>query len=95
MISHILTAVEDGRPLLWWWFGWVEAVWVWGWSLVGGMIAWRYSKPVYIGLAVVGALFTLFVICFGIFTQAGWIPLVPPALTLILTAMAVVWKMRN
>lgn len=95
MISHILSAVEDGRPLLWWWSWWVEALWVWGWSLVGGMIAWRYSKPMYLGLAVAGALLTLFGICFGIFTHAGWIPLVPPALTLILTAMAVVWKIRR
>ncbi|KAB8331526.1 CHASE2 domain-containing protein [Scytonema tolypothrichoides VB-61278] len=95
MISHILSAVEDGRPLLWWWSWWVEVLWVWIWSLIGGMIARRYSKPVYLGLAVAGGLFILFGICFGIFTQLGWIPLIPPALTLILTAMAVVWKIRG
>lgn len=95
MVSHILSAVEDGRPLLWWWSWWVEVLWVWIWSLVGGMIAWRYSKPMYLGLAVAGALLILFGICFGIFTQAGWIPLIPPALTLILTATVVVWKIRG
>ncbi|NJM71040.1 MAG: CHASE2 domain-containing protein [Scytonema sp. RU_4_4] len=95
MVSHILSAVEDGRPLLWWWSSSVEALWIWIWSLLGGMIAWRYSKPEYLGLAVAGALLILFGICFGIFTQAGWIPLIPPALTLILTAIAVVWKIRR
>jgi CHASE2 domain-containing sensor protein len=95
MISHILSAVLDNRPLLWWWSGWVEAFWVWGWSLVGGMIAWRFSKPLHLGLAVALALLTLFVICFSIFTQAGWIPLLPPTLTLMLTATAVVWRIRG
>ncbi|NMF64976.1 CHASE2 domain-containing protein [Brasilonema octagenarum] len=95
MISHILSAVEDGRQVLWWWSGWVEVLWVWIWSLLGGMIARCYSKPEYLGLAVAAALSILFGICFVIFTQAGWIPLIPPALTLILTAMAVVWKIRG
>ncbi|KYC40672.1 transmembrane sensor domain-containing protein [Scytonema hofmannii PCC 7110] len=95
MIGHILSAVENQRPLLWWWSWWVETLWMWGWSLVGGIIAWRCSKSLYLGLAVAGALLTLFGICFGIFTQAGWIPLVPPALALILTAMAVVLRIKK
>jgi diguanylate cyclase (GGDEF)-like protein len=32
----------------------------------------------------------LFGICFGIFTQAGWIPLIPPALALVATGASVV-----
>ena len=95
MVSNILSAVEDRRRLFWWWSGWVEALWVFVWSLVGGIIAWRCSKPLYLGLAIVTALLTLFAICFGIFTQAGWIPLVPPALVLVLAATAVVWMLRR
>lgn len=96
MVSHILSAVLDRRPLFWWWSGWVEALWVFVWSLVGGIIAWRCSKPLYLGLAIVTALLTLFGICFGIFTQfAGWIPLVPPVLVLVLAATAVVWILGN
>ncbi|MBR8836068.1 MAG: CHASE2 domain-containing protein [Stigonema ocellatum SAG 48.90 = DSM 106950] len=95
MVSHILSAVMDHRPLFWWWFGWIEAIWIWGWSLVGGIIAWRCSKPIYLGLAVATALLTLFGICFGIFLVAGWIPLVPPALVLMLTALAVIWRINR
>ncbi len=95
MVSHILSAVENNRPLLWWWSVWEEALWVWGWSLVGGIIAWRCSKPLYLGLAIAGALLVLFGICFGIFTLAGWIPLVPPALVILLTATTVMWKLRT
>ncbi|MEH2072570.1 MAG: CHASE2 domain-containing protein [Nostoc sp.] len=95
MVSHILSAVEDRRALFWWWPWWVEAFWVWGWSLIGEILAWRCSKPLHLGLAIATALLTLFGICFGIFIQAGWIPLVPPALALLLTATVVVWRLRR
>ncbi len=95
MISHILSAVLDGRPLLWWWSGWVETVWIWGWSLVGGIVAWRFSKPLHLGLAVAISLLTIFGICFGIFTQAGWIPLIPSILVFVLTATLTVWIIRS
>lgn len=87
MVSHILSAVLDRRPLLWWWSEWVEAFWVWGWSLLGGIIAWRIWQPLYLGLAIAIALLTLFSICFGIFIQAGWIPLVPSVLALMFCAL--------
>jgi CHASE2 domain-containing sensor protein len=91
MVSHILSAALDHRPLFWWWSEWLEALWVWGWSLVGGIIAWCIRKPLYLGLAGGIALLTLFGLCFAIFTQAGWVPLIPSALTLIATQVAIVW----
>ncbi len=87
MVSHILSTVLDGRRLFWWWSGWVEALWVWGWSLLGGAIAWRIRQPLYLGLGITVALLTVFGICFGIFTQAGWIPLIPSALALVSCAV--------
>ncbi|MGH8002845.1 MAG: CHASE2 domain-containing protein, partial [Brasilonema sp.] len=90
MVSHILSAVLDGRPQIWWWSGGFEALWVWGWSFLGGMISWGIPQPLHIALAIVIALLTLFGICFGLFTQAGWIPLVPS--TLALVSCAVVLK---
>jgi CHASE2 domain-containing sensor protein len=86
MVSQILSAVLDKRPLLWWWSGWLEALWVWAWSLFGGMIAWYILQPLRLAFAVAIALLTLFGICFGVFTQGGWIPLIPPALVLLTTA---------
>jgi len=87
MISQILSAVLDKRPLLWWWSGWMETLWVWGWSLLGGIIAWRIQQPLYLGLAIAISLYAIFSICFSIFTLAGWIPLVPSALALIASAI--------
>ncbi|GAX43830.1 hypothetical protein NIES4075_48450 [Tolypothrix sp. NIES-4075] len=87
MISQILSAVLDKRPLLWWLSGWQEALWVWGWSLLGGIIAWRIQQPFYLGLAIAISLIAIFSICFSIFTLAGWIPLIPSALALIASAV--------
>ena len=87
MISQILSAVLDKRPLLWWWSGWMEVLWVWGWSLLGGIISWRIQQPLYLGLAIAIALIAIFTICFSIFTLAGWIPLIPSALALIVSAV--------
>jgi CHASE2 domain-containing sensor protein len=95
MLSQILSAVLDRRALLWWWSGWMEALWVWGWSLVGGIIAWCCSKPLHLGLAVGVTLLTLFGFCFGIFTLAGWVPLIPSALALLTTQVAIVLCLRR
>ncbi len=65
----------------------MEALWVWGWSLLGGIIAWRIQQPLYLGLAIAISLIAIFSICFSIFTLAGWIPLIPSALALIASAV--------
>lgn len=80
MVSHILSAVLDRRPLFWWWSTSVETVWIWGWSLLGGILAWRIRQPLRLGIGGIIGLGLLSGICFGIFTLAGWIPLVPSAL---------------
>ncbi len=96
MLSQILSAVLDRRPLLWWWSGWVEALWIWGWSLVGGITAWYYSKPLHLGLAVIVTLLTVFGLCFGIFALAGWVPFIPSVLALLATQVMVIsWFRRS
>lgn len=86
MVSQILSAVLDERSLFWFWPQWSEVLWVWSWSLVGGMLAWRSRHPLYLGVAGTVALGGLFGISYGIFTQAGWVPLVAPALALVATS---------
>lgn len=95
MVSHILSAVLDRRTLFWWWPTWVEALWVWGWALVGATLAWCIRQPLPLGLAGVTALLSLFGICVGIFTQAGWIPLIPATLALVVTQVVVVLRVRS
>ncbi|RCJ30567.1 serine/threonine protein kinase [Nostoc minutum NIES-26] len=87
--SQLLSTVLDGRPLIWYWTDWVELLWVWGWSLVGGVLAWQLRHPLL--LLVVGGttLAGLVGICAGLFLQAGWIPLIPPAIALVMSGVIV------
>lgn len=90
MVSQILSAVLDQRLLLWVWPEWGEALWIWSWSLIGGMLAWRLRSPLHLGLAIAATLGSLYGLCFGLLTQSGcWVPLVPSALALIATSGSV------
>lgn len=89
MVSQIISAVLDDRPLFWFWPQWLEKLWVWGWSLVGGILVWRFRHPISLGISgmiAIGGLFAVWLICF---TQAGWIPLIVPALGLVATGATV------
>ncbi|NMF67117.1 CHASE2 domain-containing protein, partial [Brasilonema octagenarum] len=90
MVSHILSAVLDKRPLLWVWPVWSEFIWIWGWSVAGGFLAWRYRKLSLLGLANGLTLGVLYGLSFVFITQGGWVPLVPSALTLLVTSGSVV-----
>jgi CHASE2 domain-containing sensor protein len=85
MVSQIVSAVKDGRPLLSAWSFWGEVLWVWSWSLVGGVIAWRCRSGLYLILVGVGAIGVLYVLCLVLLCQGYWVPLVPSALVLIVT----------
>ncbi len=89
MVSQILSAVLDGRPLLWVLPFWGEALWIWGWSVVGGILAWRVRHPMRLGLAGAATLGVLYGLSFNLLTQGCWVPLVPSALVLVFTGASV------
>jgi CHASE2 domain-containing sensor protein len=88
MVSQILSAVLDKRPLLWVLLLWVEGIWIFCWGIVGGLLAWRFrQKIVYLlplGTVAIGVLYGC---CFVLLlTQGCWLPVVPSALALITTS---------
>lgn len=85
MVSQLVSAVIDGRPLLSVWPFWGEVLWVWGWSAIGGVIAWRCRSGLYLILMGGGALGVLYVISLVLFSLGSWVPLVPSALVLVVT----------
>lgn len=80
MVSQILSAVLDGRPLLWVWNVWGETFWIWGWSMVGGLIAWKVRRLPDLVIAASVTVAILYAVCFVFLTQGGWVPLVPSVL---------------
>ncbi len=88
--SQILSAVLDGRPLIWYWPWWGEILWIWGWALVGGFGADRLRHPLWLGLSGVGAIGVLVGACYGLLIYSGWVPVVPPVIALITSGGTVV-----
>ncbi|MHC5768785.1 MAG: CHASE2 domain-containing protein [Nostoc sp.] len=87
--SQILSAVLNKQPLFWFLPEWGKVFWIWGWTVVGGLLVWRIQHPLGLVLAAATALAVLFGANFVIFTQAGWFPVIPPALGLVFTAGSV------
>jgi CHASE2 domain-containing sensor protein len=83
MVSQILSAVLDGRPLLRVWSPWLEIIWISGWSVVGGVLAWRWRLLPRLALAVGVMSGVLYLICFGLLISGAWVPFVPSALSLV------------
>ena len=89
MTSQILSAVLDGRPLLQVWPKWSEALWIWGWSLLGGLLAWYFQRWQR-WLMGAAAIAILYVFCLELFIRGRWVPLVPTTLVLVSTSGSIV-----
>ncbi|MEG3894990.1 MULTISPECIES: adenylate/guanylate cyclase domain-containing protein [unclassified Microcoleus] len=88
--SQILRAVLDGKGLFWYWDEWQEMLWIAVWSAVGGCLAWRLENASRFMASAIAAFGSLLGFTFFLFTQQGWIPLIAPALALLITPGVVV-----
>lgn len=99
IVSQILSTVLDHRPLLSVWPLWGEVLWVWGWSVVGGILVWRIQHRLGLGLAFVTTSGVMYGLCFGLLLKCGyWVPLVPSAIALIVTGgitSVIIYTARN
>lgn len=98
MLSQLLSAVLDGRPLLWTWAGWQEWAWISGWAIASGLLTWglcsrrsprRYVVP-QVALAIGLSTVVLASVCTGsLIFLGGWLPFVPTALGMVFTGSGV------
>ena len=84
MVSQILSKVLDDRPLLWWWSIWSEGIWIYGWSIIAGLLAISIMSKSQLVVSIVICLFIIFAICLIVLNYGGWIPLIPAALALLI-----------
>ncbi len=89
MVSHILSAVLDGRPLLWVLPKWGENLWIWVWCVAGGVLAWQLQSRLRLIIALIGAIGILYLACLLLLIQGLWIPLLPSALVLLTSGATV------
>jgi CHASE2 domain-containing sensor protein len=107
MVSQVISAVLDQRPLLWGMPQWLEVVWIWVWAGLGGMVVWWRSHRLdqrhlslkttrnsllVLGLLVGVSLAMLHGLSFAFLLAGYWVPLVPAALALLATGGWVVLR---
>jgi CHASE2 domain-containing sensor protein len=95
LISQILSAVENERPLFWYLPQWGDVFLVWFWSLAGGIVIWIWHSPLRrsLGIGVSGTI--LLGIYWLVMIQGGWLPLVPSASSLCLTGIIAIVLSRG
>ncbi|MFB2895543.1 CHASE2 domain-containing protein [Aerosakkonemataceae cyanobacterium BLCC-F50] len=86
MVSQIISAVLDRRPLLWVWPKGSEFLWVWCWSLMGGILAWCNRSVFWLGFAIGLTFCLLYGLCLTFLILGVWVPLVPSALALMIAS---------
>ncbi len=89
MVSQILSAVLDHRPLLWVLPAWGEILWICGSSLVAGILAVYSRSQLQQAIFLSAELLSLYGCCFILLLSGGWMPFLPSALGLVVTVISV------
>lgn len=109
VISQILGAALDGRPLIRLWPSWAEWLWVLCWSFIGATVTWKLlqanllRKNAFFVLTILGITFagsTLIGGSYLAFLGGWWIPVVSPLLALVGSAIVVTnshnqWQLKQ
>ena len=111
MISQVISAVLDQRPLLWGLPQWLEVVWICCWAWIGGMLVWHWRSRcpsprhsylnipngslLWLGFFICLSLVILHGLCFAVLLRGGWLPLIPSVLTLVATSGCVAIQMTR
>lgn len=91
MLSQILSAVEDKRPLLTVWSIWQEMVWIFAWSLLGGILAQTFHKRKKLILSGVITFVGLLISCYLLFIYPMiWVPFLPPTLSFLVVVVVLI-----
>ena len=83
MVSQLIAAAIDGRPLIHSSPFWVDTLLVWGVAMSGGLLIWIVRRPLYLCVAGAGAIIILSGTCLFLLQSGYWVPLVPTAIALI------------
>lgn len=89
MASQIISAVEDQRPCLKIWPQWADGLWIWGWAMMGGIVAIVFQRSTRAGIVSAVLVSGLFSLCVWGLIQAIWMPLIPALIAFVITTLAV------
>ncbi len=96
MISQILSAVQNNRPLLKVLPQGVELLWIWGWGISGGLVVYSARTPRLLSIAGGTTLVSLYIICLCTLSWGNfWLPLIPSVFAYSFTSLGVFYATRK
>ncbi|WP_448573771.1 CHASE2 domain-containing protein [Trichothermofontia sp.] len=95
MLSQLISAVEDGEPLLTVWPFWQDWLWIWGWALLGGLLVLPLRHNLWILTSSSIIIIMFYGCCFVLFQRGLWVPFVPTAIALVLSSGLTVGSLRE
>ncbi|NER01065.1 MAG: CHASE2 domain-containing protein, partial [Cyanothece sp. SIO2G6] len=90
MVSHLLDLADGTRSLRWYWPEGVEVIWIIGWAIAGGGLAYYCRHPILLGSGGIALVVVISGISYTVFGQGGWIPTLTPCIAVLLTGGATV-----
>jgi CHASE2 domain-containing sensor protein len=83
MVSQLLSAALDGRPLIGTWNFAQDSLWIWGWAISGGCLVIWLRRPLYLVLGN-GIAIAILAGASLVLLQGGyWVPLIPAAIAIV------------
>ena len=89
VVSQLVSAVEDDRPLIWWLPFWGDWLWIGFWSVGSGLIISLGQNYIERSLATAGCVIVLSGVCWLILTQGGWLAWIPGGMAISITATSI------
>jgi CHASE2 domain-containing sensor protein len=83
MVSQLLSAALDGRPLIRSWDLGQDALWIWGWAVSGGWLAIWLRRPMYLVVGTGIAIALLSGVTLILFQFGYWVPWIPAAIAIV------------
>ncbi|WP_013324738.1 CHASE2 domain-containing protein [Gloeothece verrucosa] len=90
IISQIISASKDGRPLLRVWKEPLEWLWIFALAVLGAGISWWNKSSVVMAIGLLLISIGLFGLAYILFLQGWWVPVVPSSMTFLAGAIALV-----
>ncbi len=90
LISQIISAALDGRPMIQVWPEPAEWLWIFAWIWLGAAVAWRLRSPLKTAAMIVLATLCLGGVTYSTFLLGWWIPLMPAAIGLVAAAIVII-----
>ncbi|MEH2290093.1 CHASE2 domain-containing protein [Nostoc sp.] len=96
MVSQILSAVLDQRPILWVLPYWGDILLICGWSVVASLIIWQVRSLSHKRCAIFVTVVILYGVCaIALLKQGLWLPFIPSAFAVVGSGVVVVLIQRR